>query len=183
MPPRFPGELLASSEDQSNEARGFKLIKVARGECWEEHDISEVFSKDNDFQGCCVVFSCEFLDHKAYHSPIQRNNLRILVLFFWFLYFNPGCYQNPVSVHNNLFISIKWTGFKPSLSTVIMFWQDPINTYEYLIWIIHCYKLLFFFEKVEKPTATFFIPRQQNAIISLHNIDFGVFWASWGESV
>lgn len=161
MPPRFPGELLASSEDQSNEARGFKRIKVARGECWEEHDISEVFSKDNDFQGWCVVFSCESPDHKASHSPIQRNNLRILILFFWFLYFNPGCYQNPVSVHNNLFISIKGTRFKPSLSTVIMFWQDPINTYEYLIWIIHCYKLLFFLWKGGKANQPFLFPNSR----------------------
>ena len=25
-------------------------------------------------------------------------------------------------------------------------------------------------------------PQQQNALESLHNIDFGVFWASWGGS-
>ena len=27
-----------------------------------------------------------------------------------------------------------------------------------------------------------FFPQQQNAVGSLHNIDFGVFWASWGGS-
>ena len=27
-----------------------------------------------------------------------------------------------------------------------------------------------------------FFPQQQNAMGSLHNIDFGVFWASWGGS-
>jgi len=26
-----------------------------------------------------------------------------------------------------------------------------------------------------------FFPQQQNAMGSLHNIDFGVFWASWGS--
>ena len=31
-------------------------------------------------------------------------------------------------------------------------------------------------------TQWHFVPQQQNAMGSLHNIDFGVFWASWGGS-
>ena len=82
---------------------GVKRIKIARGECWEEHDISEVFSKENDFQGCCVVLCFFFFVSSSSTAKLtthqfQRNNLRILIVFFWFLYFNPGCYQNPVSV-------------------------------------------------------------------------------------
>ena len=31
-------------------------------------------------------------------------------------------------------------------------------------------------------SSILFIPQQQNAMGSLHNIDFGVCWASWGGS-
>ena len=31
-------------------------------------------------------------------------------------------------------------------------------------------------------SSMFIFPQQQNAMVSLRNIDFGVFWASWGGS-
>ena len=34
----------------------------------------------------------------------------------------------------------------------------------------------------ETSNFLFFFPQEQNALGSLHNIDFGVFWASWGGS-
>ena len=33
-----------------------------------------------------------------------------------------------------------------------------------------------------EPLVLFVFPQQQNAMGSLHNIDFCVFWASWGGS-
>ena len=40
----------------------------------------------------------------------------------------------------------------------------------------------FFLQRVELLDRTCVFPQQQNAMGSLHNIDFGVCWASWGGS-
>ena len=44
-------------------------------------------------------------------------------------------------------------------------WTHPLWTHDFLFMKL---KVIF--------------PQQQNAMGSLHNIDFGVFWASWGSS-